>query len=86
MMTEERIASRIRQALNHNLDDIPPTALRRMEAARHHALSRQKQLIEVSTLVTAGSKTHHREDGQSGMRERWRPGTRHGPSSILASQ
>lgn len=52
-MTEERFAAQVRQALNHNLDDIPPTALRRMEAARHHALAHQKQ-AEVE-LVTATS-------------------------------
>ena len=42
-MNEDRQASRIRQALNHSLRDIPPAAGRRLEAARHLALSRQKQ-------------------------------------------
>lgn len=42
-MNEERQASRIRQALNHSLKDIPPASARRLEAARHLALSRQKQ-------------------------------------------
>lgn len=42
-MNEERYASRVRQALNHGLKDIPPAAARRLEAARHLALSRQKQ-------------------------------------------
>ncbi|HRE16901.1 MAG TPA: DUF3619 family protein [Rhodocyclaceae bacterium] len=51
-MTEERFASRIRQALNHSLDDVPPTALRRLEAARHHALSRQKQAETAPVLAS----------------------------------
>lgn len=55
MMTEEQTAFRIRQALNQELNDIPPTALRRMEAARHHALTRQKQSIPVAALVGAGA-------------------------------
>jgi len=42
-MNEERYAGRIRQALNHGLADISPAASRRLEAARHLALSRQKQ-------------------------------------------
>jgi hypothetical protein len=42
-MNEERYAYRVRQALNHGLLDIPPTASRRLEAARHLALSKQKQ-------------------------------------------
>lgn len=42
-MREERFAGRIRQALNHGLQDVPPAATRRLEAARHLALSRQKQ-------------------------------------------
>lgn len=42
-MNEERYAYRVRQALNHGLLDTPPTASRRLEAARHLALSKQKQ-------------------------------------------
>jgi len=42
-MNEERQAYRIRQALNHGLQDISPAASRRLEAARHLAVSRQKQ-------------------------------------------
>ena len=42
-MNEERYASRVRQTLNHGLKDIPPASARRLEAARHLALSRQKQ-------------------------------------------
>ena len=53
-MNEERYASRVRQALNHGLKDIPPAAARRLEAARHLALSRQKQAQP--QLVLAG---HH---------------------------
>ncbi|MBS1199129.1 MAG: putative transrane protein [Proteobacteria bacterium] len=42
-MNEERYAHRVRQTLNHGLQDISPAASRRLEAARHLALSRQKQ-------------------------------------------
>ena len=41
-MNEERYAFRVRQMLNHGLKDIPPAASRRLEAARHLALSHQK--------------------------------------------
>ena len=51
-MNEERYASRVRQALNHGLKDIPPASARRLEAARHLALSRQKQ--EFPQLALAG--------------------------------
>ena len=52
-MNEERYASRVRQALNFGLKDIPPAASRRLEAARHLALARQKQAAP--QLVTAGT-------------------------------
>jgi hypothetical protein len=52
-MNEERYASRVRQALNHGLKDIPPASARRLEAARHLALSRQRQ--EVPQLALAGN-------------------------------
>ena len=52
-MKEERYASRVRQALNHGLKDIPPASARRLEAARHLALSRQRQ--EVPELSLAGN-------------------------------
>ena len=52
-MNEERQAYRIRQALNHGLQEISPISARRLEAARHLALSRQKQSI--GTLATAGT-------------------------------
>lgn len=51
-MNEERYASRVRQALNHGLKDIAPASARRLEAARHLALSRQKQ--EAPQLALAG--------------------------------
>lgn len=54
-MNEERYAFRVRQALNHGLKDIPPTASRRLEAARHLALSRQKQSVGQMQLAGAGS-------------------------------
>lgn len=52
-MNEERYAYRIRQTLNLGLKDIPPAASRRLEAARHLALARQKQAEP--QLVTAGA-------------------------------
>lgn len=60
-MNEERYARRIRQALNHGLQDIPPTASRRLEAARHLALSRQKQAKP--QLVLAGPGMLHGKTG-----------------------
>lgn len=42
-MNEERQAYRIRQVLNRGLQDLSPAASRRLEAARHQAVSRQKQ-------------------------------------------
>ncbi len=51
-MNEERYASRVRQALNHGLKNFPPPSARRLEAARHLALSRQKQAMPA--MVTAG--------------------------------
>lgn len=56
-MNEDRQASRIRQALNHSLKDIPPAAGRRLEAARHLALARQKQTKP--ELVFAGQTGPH---------------------------
>lgn len=53
-MNEERYASRVRQVLNHSLQNIPPAASRRLEAARHLALSRQKQPEPELALATAG--------------------------------
>lgn len=52
-MNEERYAYRVRQALNHGLKDIPPATGRRLEAARHLALSRQKQ-TEVQLVLSTG--------------------------------
>lgn len=52
-MNEERYACRVRQALNHGLKDIPLSTGRRLEAARHLALSKQKQ--PAGELVAAGS-------------------------------
>lgn len=54
-MKEERYAYRVRQALNHGLNDIPPAASRRLEAARHLALSRQKQTTPEMALTNGGS-------------------------------
>jgi hypothetical protein len=57
-MNEERYAHRVRQALNHGLKDISPAASRRLEAARHLALSRQKQTEP--QLVLAGAASGHK--------------------------
>ena len=54
-MNEDRIGYRVRQALNHGLKDVPPTASRRLAAARHLALSRQKQAATALAPVTAGA-------------------------------
>ena len=60
-MNEERYAYRVRQALNHGLKDIPPAASRRLEAARHLALSKQKQAEP--QLVLAGTGTRGFKSG-----------------------
>ncbi len=54
-MNEERYAYRVRQALNHGLKDIPSATSRRLEAARHLALSRQKQAMPQMALAGFGS-------------------------------
>ena len=53
-MTDERHAYRIRQALNQGLRDISPAASRRLEAARHLAVSRQKQPARQMSAELAG--------------------------------
>jgi Protein of unknown function (DUF3619) len=55
-MNEERYASRVRQALNHGLKDIAPASARRLEAARHLALARQKQ--SAPQMALAGHAAH----------------------------
>lgn len=54
-MKEERYGYRVRQLLNHGLNDIPPTASRRLEAARHLALSKQKQPVHQAVLAHAAN-------------------------------
>ena len=56
-MKEERYAYRVRQILNHGLNDIPPAASRRLEAARHLALSRQKQAAPEMVLAESGMRS-----------------------------
>ena len=56
-MKEERYAYRVRQILNHGLNDIPPAASRRLEAARHLALSRQKQAAPEMVLAQSGARS-----------------------------
>ncbi|MBI2276874.1 MAG: DUF3619 family protein [Dechloromonas sp.] len=53
-MNEERYAYRVRQALNQGLKDIPPSASRRLEAARHLALAKQKQAKPQLALAGGG--------------------------------
>ncbi|WP_265944377.1 DUF3619 family protein [Dechloromonas sp. A34] len=62
-MNEEHYGYRIRQALNHGLKDIPPSANRRLEAARHLALSKQKQAKP--QLALAGGGTHAFSSGSA---------------------
>jgi hypothetical protein len=63
-MNQERYAYRVRQALNHGLNDIPAATSRRLEAARHLAISKQKQTVRelvfagAGTLVSSASKVH----------------------------
>jgi hypothetical protein len=54
-MKEERYAYRVRQVLNQGLNDITPAASRRLEAARHLALSRQKLAESEIVLANTGS-------------------------------
>ncbi|WP_306603829.1 DUF3619 family protein [Azonexus sp.] len=54
-MNEERQAYRIRQLLNYGLQDISRTSIRRMEAARHMALSRQKAPTAILSIAGFGS-------------------------------
>ena len=64
-MNEERYAHRVRQALNYGLNHISPAASRRLEAARHLALSRQKQTAE--QLVFASSAAGQFNQGKGGL-------------------
>jgi hypothetical protein len=54
-MNEDRQAYRIRQILNYGLQDIQPASARRLEAARHMALSRQKQSQMILTPAGGGN-------------------------------
>ena len=56
-MNEERYGYRVRQAQNHGLKDISPASSRRLEAARHLALSRQKQAAPELVLASQGAST-----------------------------
>lgn len=51
MNHEDPLTSHLRQTLNQGLQDISPITKRRLETARHFALSRQKQ--EVTALQFA---------------------------------
>lgn len=56
-MNEDRYAYRVRQALNLGLNNIPSAASRRLEAARHLALARQKQAEPQMVTASAGSSS-----------------------------
>lgn len=56
-MNEERYAYRVRQALNLGLNDIPPAASRRLEAARHLALAHQKPAEPEMVTANAGTSS-----------------------------
>jgi len=58
-MTEEHFAYQIRRRLNDSLDELPPATLRRLEAARHHAVDRLAQPIEQPALSLAGQENRH---------------------------
>ncbi len=55
-MNEDREAYRIRQVLNYGLQDIPTTASRRLEAARHLAVSRKKTAVPQLQLAVASGQ------------------------------
>lgn len=65
-MNEERQAYRIRQALNHGLQEISPISARRLEAARHLALSRQKQATRTLAIAGTDWQALSSEEGTSG--------------------
>ena len=55
MKNEERYGQKIRQALNHSVQELPLATTRRLEAARHLALEKQKQPQTVFAIAnTAG--------------------------------
>jgi hypothetical protein len=65
-MIEQRFGSRVRQLLNHGLKDIPPASSRRLEAARHLALARQKQSAPELALALGGASMRAPFLGRSG--------------------
>lgn len=58
-MNEDRYGLRVRQVLNQGLQDVSPATARRLEAARHLALSRQKQTAPQLALATPGQGNIH---------------------------
>ncbi len=56
MKNEERYGHKIRQALNQSVQELPQATTRRLEAARHLALEKQKQPQTVLAIAnTAGA-------------------------------
>ncbi|HMW77126.1 MAG TPA: DUF3619 family protein [Rhodocyclaceae bacterium] len=53
-MKSEQFARRVGLALNQGLQEIPPAASRRLEAARHQALERQK-LSQAQLALSTGA-------------------------------
>lgn len=71
-MNQERQAYRIRQVLNLGLRELSPTSTRRLEAARHLALTRQKQSVAQWVLASSTgtpSKTPHSWQGNRLLRQ-----------------
>jgi hypothetical protein len=73
-MNEERQAYRIRQLLNYGLQDISKASRRRLEAARHMALSRQKEPIAALTIAGFGGMDTLGPSGKSGAPDTHTPG------------
>ena len=67
-MNEDRQAYRIRQLLNFGLHNISKPSVRRLEAARHMALSRQKQprlALNIAGFGSLGMEPFSSRDGSN---------------------
>lgn len=73
-MNEERQAYRIRQLLDHGLQDISKASKRRLEAARHMAVSRQKEPITVLSIAGFGGMEAQIPSRKSGIPGNHPPG------------
>ena len=61
-MNELHFAYKIRQQLNRGLHDVSPSTIKRLDAIRDRALSRQKVAIGQSMLAGVGGFVHHYVD------------------------